>query len=165
MELLNLPAECWGYLGGAPKSRHDNQQEYYTQNIEQTRIEYDKIKERIKKLTYERLDGRITPTLYDEIVTELTATQNELNDRLVSLTNSNKSFLVTASYLLDLAQRITTLFENSSERLQQKLLKFVLSNMQMADKKLYFDVINPYKIFIELNKKVLIAPENVNWCG
>ena len=147
------------------KNRHDNQQEYYTQNIEQTRIEYDKIKERIKKLTYERLDGRITTDLYDEIVTELSAKQQELNDRLISLTNSNKSFLVTASYLLDLAQRVSKLFENSTERLQQKLIKFVLSNMQMGDKKLSFDVINPYKIFIELNKKALTAPESVNWCG
>jgi DNA invertase Pin-like site-specific DNA recombinase len=147
------------------KSRHDNQQSYYTHNIQETRNDYDKIKDRLKALTYERLDGRITTDLYDEIVTELTAQQQELNDRLISLTDSNKSFLVTASYLLDLAQRASGLFENASERLQQKLLKFILSNMELADQKLTYLVNDPYKIFIELNKKALTAPESVNWCG
>ncbi len=162
---IPFPSDAIPFIIHELKRRHDHQQDYYTKNIDETRVEYDKIKERMKKLTYERLDGRITPDLYDEIVTELTEKQNELNDRLISLTNSNKSFLVTASYLLDLAQRAATLFENASERLQQKLLNFVLSNIQMGDKKLYFEVNDPYKTFIEMKKSPLSGSESSNWCG
>lgn len=160
-----IPEDVLQFVIDELKSRHDNQQEYYTHNIEDTRKEYDKIKERLKALTYERLDGRITTDLYDEIVTELTTKQQELNDRLIALTDSNKSFMVTASYLLDLAQKASELFKNSSERLQQKLLKFVLSNVELSDKKLSYTVNNPYKTFINLNKKALAEPKSANWCG
>ncbi len=103
--------------------------------------------------------------MYDEIVTELTAKQQELNDRLIALTDSNKNFMVTASYLLDLSQRASELFKNSSERLQQKLLKFVLSNVELCDKKLSYAVNDPYKTFIDLNKKAVTESKNTNWCG
>ena len=160
-----IPEDVLQFVIDELKSRHDNQQAYYTHSIEDTRKEYDRIKERLKALTYERLDGRITTDLYDEIVTELTIKQQELNDRLIALTDSNKSFMVTASYLLDLAQRASELFQNSSERLQHKLLKFVLSNVEMFDKKLTYVVNDPYKTFINLNKNALAEPKNANWCG
>lgn len=146
------------------KSRHDNQQHYYTQNIEQTRKEYDKVNARLKALTYERLDGRITVDLYDEIVAELTNRQQELNNQLIMLTDSNKSFMVTASYLLDLAQRAHELFSNASEWFQQKMLKTVLSNIELFDKQLTYIVNDPYKIFIEINKKTLDGSKSEIWC-
>lgn len=147
------------------KSRHNNQQVYYTQKIEATRNEYDKIKERLKALTYERLDGRITTDLYDEIVTELTARQMELDEQLMTLTHSNKSFIVTISYLIDLSQRSSELFKNSRALLQQKMLKLVLSNMELNDKKLSYIVNDPYKTFIETNKKTQNGSLNSDWCG
>jgi site-specific DNA recombinase len=162
---IPMPPEVLEHVIGELKSRHDNQQQYFTQNIEQTRKEYDKIKERLKALTYERLDGRITTELYDEIVEELSGRQQELNNRLVALTDSNKSFLITASYLLDLAQRAHELFQNASDRLQQKMLKFVLSNIELFDKQLTYVVNDPYKTFIEINKKAQSGPSSANWCG
>ena len=147
------------------KKRHNNQQDFYTSRIDNVRAEYDQIKARLKALTYERLDGRITINLYDEIVTELTSRQQELDEELVKLTHSNKSFLVTISYLLDLSQRAPELFNGARERLQQKLLKIVLSNMVLNDKKLSYIVNDPYKTIVEENKRAFSGSNNSNWCG
>lgn len=49
--------------------------------------------------------GRITQQLHDEFANEFEAKQQELNERLKMLTSDNKNFQITASYLLDLAQR------------------------------------------------------------
>ena len=38
------------------RHRHNDQQTYYTQNIEQTRAEYDKLKEKMRKVYYDLLD-------------------------------------------------------------------------------------------------------------
>ncbi|MCL4357770.1 prominin family protein [Patescibacteria group bacterium] len=57
----------------------------------------------------------ITQTLHDEIATNLEKRQQELNDRLKLLTSDNKDFQVTASYLLDLAQRAEQLFNESDD--------------------------------------------------
>ena len=65
--------------------------------------------------------GRITQTFHDEIATELKKKQQELNDRLKLLTSDNKDFQVTASYLLDVAQRAGQLFNGSDEGLTTPL--------------------------------------------
>ena len=107
---------------------------------------------------------RITQTFHDDIANELEQKQQELNDRLKMLTSDNKSFQVTASYLLDLAQRAAQLFQESDETLQQKLLEYVLANIELNDKKLSYVLTDPFKTIVEAKKK---APSGSNpniWC-
>lgn len=78
-----------------------------------------------------------------------------MNDRLKLLTTDNKNFKVTASYLLDLAQRAEQLFKESDETLQQKLLEYVLSNIELNDKKLSYILNDPFKTIVETKKKAL----------
>jgi hypothetical protein len=95
----------------------------------------------------------ITPTLHDEIATDLEKRQQELNDRLKLLTNDNKDFQVTASYLLDLAQRAEQLFNESDDDLHQKLSEYVLSNIELKDKKLSYILNDPFRTIVETKKK------------
>lgn len=71
----------------------------------------------------------------------------------------------TASYLLDLAQRANELFLQSNNLLKQKLLKFLLSNIELYDKKLSYIINDPYKSFIEVNKSGQNDRNVANWCG
>lgn len=161
----NIPENWLDKIIAELRKRHDNQQQYYTQNIEQTRKEYDAIKEKMRKLYYDLLDGRITQQFHDEIATELEAKQQELNERLKILTKDNKSFQLTASYLLDLAQRAEELFKESDEVLQNKLLEYVLSNIELKDKKLSYMFSEPFKTIVE-TKKMALSGQNSNlWCS
>lgn len=134
------------------KLRHDNQQLYFTSNIDQTRKEYDKLKEKLSILYYDRLDGRITQQQHDEIANEFEGKQQELNDRLKYLTEDNKSFQVTASYLLDLAQRAADLFKCSNFELKQKLLEYLISNVELTDKRLSYSLNDPFRTISEALK-------------
>jgi site-specific DNA recombinase len=147
------------------KSRHENQQLYYTQTVQQTRNEYDAIKQKLKTLYYDRIDGRITVQQHDEIANELEAKQQILNERLVKLTKDNKSFQVTASYLLDLAERAQELFECSNYELRQKLLSYMISNVGLLDKKLSYILTDPFKQIVEANKKAQNEPNAKIWQG
>ena len=108
---------------------------------------------------------RITQTFHDDIATELEKKQQELNDRLKLLTNDNKQFQVTASYLLDLAQRAEMLFKESDDDLRQKLLEYVLSNIELKDKQLSYILNDPFKSVIEAKKKSLSAHNSNIWCS
>ena len=108
--------------------------------------------------------GRITQTFHDEIATELEKKQQELNDRLKLLTSDNKDFQVTASYLLDLAQRAEQLFNESDEGLRQKLLEYVLSNIELKDKNLSYILNDPFRTVVEAKKKSLSAHNSNVWC-
>jgi len=162
---FNIPNEWIDKVIIELRKRHDNQQLYYTQNIEKTRNEYDKLKEKMRKVYYDLLEGRITQQFHDEIATELESKQQELNDRLKLLTSDNKSFQVTASYLLDLAQRAEKLFKESDEHLQQKLLEYVLSNIELKDKKLSYILNDPFRTIVETKKNALSGKNSTIWCG
>ena len=81
------------------------------------------------------------------------------------LTNDNKLFQVTASYLLDLAQRADELFKESDDGLRQKLLEYLLSNIELKDKKLSYMLNDPFKTIIEAKKKSPNGSESNLWCG
>jgi site-specific DNA recombinase len=147
------------------KGRHENQQLYYSQSIEQTRKEYDAIKEKLKILYYDRMDGRITVDTHDEIASELERKQQVLNARLKKLTKDNKSFQITASYLLDLAQRASELFKCSNPELRQKLLDYMISNIELKDKKLSYVLNDPFKTIVEQMKKAQNEPQSNIWQG
>ncbi len=102
--------------------------------------------------------------MHDKTANRLEAKQQELNDRLKSLTSDNKSFALTASYLLDLAQRAEELFLASDERLRQKLLEYVLSNIELNDKKLSYTLNDPFKTIVETKKKALSGSNSNLWC-
>jgi DNA invertase Pin-like site-specific DNA recombinase len=130
---INLPEGFIEQVIAELRKRDDNQQQYYIQNIEQARKEHDKNDEKLRILYNDRLEGRITMAKHDEFANEIEARQQELSDRLKMLTSDNKSFQVTASYLLDLAQRAEQLFKESDPALQQKLLEYLLSNIELND--------------------------------
>ena len=93
---------------------------------------------------YPELIRSITQQFHDEIAKELENRQQDLNDRLKHLTSDNKSFQLNASYLLDLAQRAGQLFKDSDERLRQMLLEYLLSNIELKDKKLSYVLNSPF---------------------
>ena len=81
------------------------------------------------------------------------------------LTSDNKDFQVTASYLLDLAQRAEQLFNESDEGLRQKLLEYVLSNIELKDKKLSYILNDPFRTVVETKKKSHAAHNSNIWCS
>ncbi|HSX29688.1 MAG TPA: recombinase family protein [Candidatus Saccharimonadales bacterium] len=165
LENIAVPEEVLPQVVAELRKKHGRQQDYVEQNIGAARREYDKVTARLKKLTYERLDGNIPTDLYTSMVEELTARQQELNQQIEATTESNQDFLITASYLLDLCQRAVLLFNSAPEDLQQKLLKTVLSNLVMDKKMLSYDVQEPFKTIIEAKKKALSGQNSDIWCG
>ena len=90
-----------------------------------------------------------------EYINNLEDKQQDLNGHLKMLTSDNKSFQLNASYLLDLAQRAEELLKESGEALQNKLLEYVLSNIELKDRKLLYMLNDPFKTIVEAKKKAL----------
>jgi site-specific DNA recombinase len=155
----------------AIQDKHGNQQQYLERTIAETREEYDNITSQLKTLTYERLEavkkGRgIGAELFDQIAEELTDKQQALNQRLVSLTAANFSFLTTISHLLALGQQCNQLFNEADILTKNKLLRFIApANSVIYDKTLSIKLINTYESFSLLNRKPPEGGETANWCS
>ncbi len=149
---LEMNEDIVKYVIDELRKHHDNQQLYYANAIEQTRVEYDTIQKKLRVLYEDRLDGRITLNDYDEYVKDLKARQEQLDEQLVTLTHNDKSFMLTSSYLLEIATKAPKLFQSSKAALKSKLLRFLLSNLVIQDKKLVFNLKTPFDVIAECSK-------------
>lgn len=147
------------------KKNHDDQQLYYAQSIESVRQEYDNINKKLESWFDKLVDDRISPEKHDQVVEALTQRQEQLNDRLDILTKGNKGFQVTASYLLDLVSRVEELFKQADDGQRSKLIGFLVSNLQLNDKKLSFTVNYPFNKILETKEKSQNDSNSSLWCG
>ena len=126
------------------KQEHDNIQLFYQNAIKQTRTEYQKLEKKLAMLYDDRLDGRITVDDYDKYVTKTKAEMDELDRKLVEYTNNDKSFEVTAEYLLRLAANAKKIFESSQPAKKNKILRALLANPTLNQKRLQLTLLKPF---------------------
>jgi hypothetical protein len=63
-----------------------------------------------------------------------------------------------------LAQRADQLFNESDEGLRHKMLEYVLSNIELKDKKLSYILNDPFRTVVGTRKKSLSAHNSDIWC-
>ena len=134
------------------KSEHDNIQTFYKNAITQTRSEYNRLQKKLDTLYEDRLDGRITVDDYDKYVTKYKAEMDKLDRKLVDFTNNDKSFVVTAEYLLRLASNAKELFESSQPQQKNKILRLLLANLTLNQKRLQLNLLKPFSGLLSCTK-------------
>ena len=147
------------------KYKHDDQQMYYMQSITKLRHEHDDIDKRLDHFFDMLVSGRLTPEKHDKVVNTLSERQEAINEQVRILTSGNKDFQITASYLLDLANRAEELYKVADEGQRSKLIGFLLSNLKLNDKKLSFTVNYPFNLTIEEKEKAPEGAKTPVWCG
>lgn len=165
IEQITIPEEWLEYVIGELRAKHDNHSLFVEKELNATRLEYDQITERLKNNYSNLLAMRITHEVHDEFAEEMKNRQEQLNDKLNLLTKEDKSFLITSSYLLDLARRVNELFKMGDESQRNELLGYVLSNLQLNDKNLSFSVNYPFSEVVYAKEKNQNDSDSSLWCG
>lgn len=124
------------------------------------RNEYRKLESK-KGLMYEdRLDGRITVAEYDEFVEKNQKRMREIDDELVALACEPEQPEMTASNLLKLASNISSLFKNSKPSTKNQILRLVVSNLEITQKKLSFNLLEPFNIIKKMDSRPKWLPRS-----
>lgn len=76
----------------------------------------------------------------------------ELDRKLVEYTNNDKSFVVTAEYLLRLASKAKYLFESSQPQQKNKILRLLLANLTLNQKRLQLNLLQPFNGLVSSQK-------------
>ena len=102
--------------------------------------------EELKELFRDRKKFKLRPELFEELVAEFEQKQIDIRQQLEDHSKADKQFVITASYILDVASRASELFEAESSKVEQKryLIDFVLSNLQLDGQKLIFNLKEPF---------------------
>ncbi len=132
--------------------------------MEMLRQGYDKL-ERNKGTMYDgRLDGRITTDFYDEKNAQIALRRQELTDEISRLEENHGSDEISLSYLLDLASRAKELFKSSKPAQKNAILRLVLSNLEINEKRLHFHLLEPFALLLNRPERPVWLPRpDSNW--
>ncbi len=92
--------------------------------------------------------------IFERMVKKIEKRQKELLDDLHDHSAGDKSFVIGASYLLDVCSRAVELFDIECTKLEQKryLIDFILSSATLDGEKLQFTLKEPFEAVIALSK-------------
>lgn len=151
---LHFEPEDYADILKVLSQKHNNKQEFYSNRISAVKNEIERIMKRLDVLYDDRLDGRITVDEYDKKATELKEAKSEQEQRLLSLTANDKSFELDASTLLWLAQNARRIYESSKPEQKNKILRFLLSNLEIKQKTVLPSLLEPFKCLFEASKSL-----------
>ena len=116
--------------------------------------------ERRKDILYEdRLDGRITVTEYDEKAKNITQQMHDLDDELVKLEQGSDGAEMTVSNLLKLAANVDELFKSSKPAVKNRILRLVVPNLKIQQKRLNFNLLEPLATLADLDSHSVWCPK------
>ncbi len=96
-------------------------------------------------LAYEdRLDWRITANEYDRKVQELKKKERDIYEQLKDHSKADEEFLISSSYILELAHNGYSLFKSSQTAKKREILNFVFANFQADGSKLLYKTKEPF---------------------
>ena len=100
--------------------------------------------------------GRITAIDYDKYAKKYNDEKTELERKLVEFTKNDKTFVVTSSYLLELASKAKLVFDSSQPAKKNKILKMLLANCTLDQKRLQLNLLKPFSTLV-------LATKSSNW--
>ena len=118
--------------------------------------EYDLMQKRIDNLFNLRLDDpqSITNEMFNYKLKELKEKQAEITDKIQQYTQADENYYITASTILNLAQRALEVFKNSEVLEKRQLLNFLLQNPALHGKNLVFTLKAPFDRVLLTNRCV-----------
>ncbi len=150
---LEMPQIVLDDLKVQLQKNHENENAFYDNNVKHINSEIEKNKTRMKVMYQDRLDGRITYAEYDSMIVEFKNKEQDQIEQLSKYSMADQAFLVTSSNLLELASRAHDLFISSQAGEKNKLLKFILANLQVKDEKLVWKLKNLFDGVMKCNER------------
>lgn len=92
----------------------------------------------------DRLDWRITVNEYDKKVQELKRKEQDIYEQLKDHSKADEAFLISSSYILELAHNGYSLFKSSQTSKKREILNFVFANFQADGSKLLYKTKEPF---------------------
>ena len=155
LEGIQLPDDRVKEIIEDIKSSQKNKNRFHDKALAGLQQEYATIQKRIDRLFDLRIDDpSITNDMFNNKIKELKENQMEITVKLQQYTQADENYYITASTVLNLAQRALSIFQNSEVMEKRQLLNFLLQNPQLQGRNLVFTLKAPFDTVLEANRYV-----------
>jgi hypothetical protein len=128
------------------------------ENLSRLDAEINKYQNRIERNYDSYLDGDINKEIYKQKAEEFRKAQKSLQNKRINIEQVDDDYYGTVTHLLNMARNAPTIFENSNVEEKRSLIDLVLSNLELKDKELRWELKKPFDTMAFCN-------ENSNWLG
>lgn len=144
------------------KEHHTNESKYHKNRINRLRGEYDNLQTKLESLLDLMVDKVITKKDYAKKLRDYKSSQELIGVELEELTNADGDYHITAGLVLSLAQRAEELFESSDPVEKRQLLKCILQNPVVKEKKLVYSLRSPFDVIANVDDLTLLRGQDSN---
>ena len=137
---------------------HDKAKELKEKRANILRNEYRRLSQRKGMLYDDRLDGRITVDEYDKLAEKTDNRMCEIDAELIGLEQPDESDEMTISNLLNLAKNADELFKSSKPAVKNQILRLLVSNLEIKQKRLSFNLLEPFNIIKKMDSRPIWLP-------
>ncbi len=130
---------------------HEGKVEFRAEQMAELTKERELYAKRTERIYLDRLDGRITEQVYDSFYTQFREKIADLDGRIALLQQAEDKYYITATYLLELANRAHELFLSSEIEEKRQLIKLTLQNLRLEGKTLRYDAIKPFNTILNFS--------------
>ena len=146
---MTIPEKALDYLKTELNKSHEDKKYFHENAMANLKTEHAKIQRRVELMYEDRLEGRITPEIYDTKVQELKQRQVEILKQMELHERADENYYIQLGRLLELASRAHELFTRSKVGQKRRLLQSLLSNLTLSGKKLSISLQEPYNLIFE----------------
>lgn len=132
--------------------------EYLEHSLEALNERYKDLKEQSSRLLDLYLAGKIKEEIYDKKSKEINAEIERVNVDIAKHKRADRAYTKEIESFLVFCNEAPKLFASSRPALKRELLRFVLTNLSLKDKKLDFTLKTPFDIVVKYSK-------SENWQG
>ena len=100
------------------------------------------------------VSGKIKEAIYNRQINAIADEKTRLEESIAKYKEITKDIKATVDNLLDIAGNLSDIMHNASPNKQNKLLKLLIKDCTLHDKKLKYTVRAPFDKFIKCNKLI-----------
>ena len=165
---IRLDEEVVKWVTKALKEGHRDEKKYHDDMISSLQRQYRKLQDRIDGMYLDKLDGVVTQDFYDKKSKEWREEQADIIRKIESHQGANESYLEEGVRILELSQRVVTLYDRQEMREKRRIVEIVFSNSIWKGGELHPNYRKPFDILAVTNsdyrhKKAVSKTENSNF--
>ena len=153
LKRLHIRQEIFTYIKKDLERIINKQNEAHNREVNAVRRKYDNCQDKIKRLRSLLLEDKITPEEYRDMNEELKQEQYELEGQSALLTEADEHFSIAISTIMSMAQNAYQIFKSSRVEAKRAILNILLSNLQIKDKQISYNLRKPFDLIDSLNEK------------
>ncbi len=153
-KMLQMPQEIVAQIIETLDAVHQDKISFHNQEFNKLTQEHKTLTTMMDNLYLDKLKGRITDAHYDKFYQSFRDQVADVKIRLERLDEAESNYYITAKYVLDLTNKAYDYFMSSEVEERRQLIKLVLSNLRIEDKKVLWDVQKPFDLIANCSDRI-----------